>query len=490
MNRLSKKATDSLFLLAPAWFNRLKAIIFLPVIVAYIGIESYGAFVLIVANLEVLTPFVHMGMGQALVRYTSALDASNKTEIRKGFWTPILAATGFSCILGIGYALAIPSINETLMGGSDVRAVYASIPLLLANALALIVFPYFNSRKRFKEASIYRMLRDLLPYLGLVTGIVLTNDLFAGIVLLVILQYIFLGYLLFKISGETGGVGFDLALLRKYLRYSWPFSATIFSQRNIENIPKYLISSIYGPVALGIYNILLTIMRLILAFNIPFIKFAESHLPKMWDEGARSRASDIINTCTRYYFVIVCCCATLIVMGINDLLEIFFPAILENITMPLIPVMVAFSLFVLLYGINDFSRIFAKLEEKSLLVLSISLAGLTVIAVLAPILVRSFGLTGAALSQLVAALIMQVFYTVSLKTNRPLSSYMYTVKTLIPVLLAGTTYWVVPKQGILTVGMAALAGVCLFVLSTHILKIITLQEVASLGFSKAVQPTD
>jgi len=305
-SRISKKASDSLFILVPVWFNRLKAIIFLPVIVAVIGLESHGVYVLIIANIEVLTPFAHLAMGQALVRYTSAYSNDEKQQICKGFWTPVATAALLSLLLCLVYALTVPLIDQYFIDGDHRESIYASIPLIAANAIAMIIFPYFNSRKRFKVASIYRVLRDLVPYLGLIGGIVYTGELYAGILLMVLLQGLLLSYLLIIIGLETGAPVFDIHVLKRFLKYSWPLAITIFSQRNIESIPKYMISLYLGSAVLGLYNIMFTMIRLVIGFNIPFLKYTESHLPKLWDEAQRDRASSIIATCTRYYFKILC----------------------------------------------------------------------------------------------------------------------------------------------------------------------------------------
>ena len=87
MLRLSKKAIDSMFLLIPVTLSRVKGIVFLPIIIAVVGLEKYGVFVLVMTNVTVLTALCHLAMGQSIVRYGSSIPEADRDAQADLFWT-------------------------------------------------------------------------------------------------------------------------------------------------------------------------------------------------------------------------------------------------------------------------------------------------------------------------------------------------------------------------------------------------------------------
>ncbi|PIS38320.1 MAG: hypothetical protein COT35_01425 [Nitrospirae bacterium CG08_land_8_20_14_0_20_52_24] len=483
---ISKKASDSIFILIPGWISRLKGVLFLPLIIKSIGLENYGAYIQIIANVTILVPFTHLAMGQATLRFGSKLSDTDREGLREAFWVPFLFCGISSVILGLFYILLAPIISHTFLRGLQLGSLYVAAPLIFANGANLIFLPYINSRKRFKEAGVFRLLQELLPYLALVAGVYWTQDLRKGLICSVAASCLLIFIMMIRIAGEVGMPCFRPAVFKKYLRFSWPIAAMTFTQANQESIPRYIIPLFMGPAALGIFNIMYMISRLLNTFNEPFLKYLNSFLPKIWDQGDRTYATHMIERCSLYYIVAAICAATLIVAGFEDVVRLIMPTVNTGVVSHLEATLIGLCLAALFYGLNELAWVAAKLDNKSMIILIGSIIGFIVSIVLTYVLTRFFGLFGTAAAQMLSVVAIQYFFVKILPIKRSKSFLISLAKVSLPTTLMGLAVILIPKADIWSLLVSMFIGIIVFVLSVFVLKVVTFEEFANLVLDRGL----
>ncbi len=299
-----KVLSNSFFILAVEMLIKSKGIIFLPVIISYIGLGNYGAFVLILMTPQIVVPFCSLALGMGFYRYTSQYESKEVDDLSKDFWTVILTSLFLSIIGAVIIYLASPLISEKILSGSALNSIRLSSLCIINGVLWYQMTLYIQARKRFKLFSVYNLLYDSLPYIGFVVGIIIKSKLFFGFLVYLIIQTLIIAILTITISKDLKIVVPSSAIFKKFLKYSW---ALLFSQITgglLSKVDRYFIGFFLGPAAIGTYNIVYSVTSLIDSYSSPFRKYFAAYLPTLWDRGHEDRAIKQLNEGLLYYLII------------------------------------------------------------------------------------------------------------------------------------------------------------------------------------------
>lgn len=436
-----KVISDSFFIFAVEMLIKLKGIIFLPVIISYIGISNYGAFILILMTPQIVVPFCSLSLGMGFYRYTSQYESKEVDGLSKDFWTVIFISFFLSITGAVIMYLASPLISEKILSGNALNSIRLSSLFIINGVLWCQMTLYIQARKRFKLFSVYNLLYELLPYIGFVAAIIIKSKIFFGLLVYLIIQTLIIAILTIVIIKDLKIVIPSLAVSKKFLKYSW---ALLFSEVTgglLSRVDRYFIGFFLGPAAIGIYNIVYSVTSLIDSYSSPFRKYFATYLPTLWDKGAVGKVIKQLNEGLLYYLILSF--GTLI--GLTFYLK---PAILIILGSDLSTVnnfdLLVFvtGLGIICLGTTRFFYQIIKYKEMNHFQLIIQSISLIINIVLNYFLVPYYGITGAGIATFVS------YFTILIVCNLYFSinlDFYFGIK-IIKMILSGIPIFIIFKS--------------------------------------------
>ncbi|MHB8564862.1 MAG: oligosaccharide flippase family protein, partial [Acidiferrobacteraceae bacterium] len=238
---LTKKATDALAIVIPGWINRLKGIVLIPIILHALGLATYGAYVEIMTNVLILTGFAQLALGQAVLRYGSSVETHEIKLLREIFWSPVLFSAVLASILCTALVVAAAPLSRMFLRGEYAIAIALAAPLVVSESVGGLLQIYLNSRRRLKQAALFRFLKDILPYLSFTAMIYAYRTLTPGIVAMTATSWVVVGIMGAVLAWEVGRPCFRWPLIKQYLRFSWPFAAMAVTEGNLAAVPRFIV---------------------------------------------------------------------------------------------------------------------------------------------------------------------------------------------------------------------------------------------------------
>lgn len=477
---LTKKATDSLAIVILSWTNRLKGIFLIPIILHALGLATYGAYVQITTNVLILTGFAQLALGQAVLRYGSSVEEQEVERLREIFWSPILFSVVIALLLCAALFFAAAPLSRLFLGGKYALAIALAAPLIVSESIGTLLQIYLNSRRRLKQAALFRFLKDILPYLSFAAAIYAWHALTPGIIAMTATSWAVVAIMWAILGLEVGRPGFDWALIRTYLRFSWPFAAMAVTEGNLAAVPRLVVPYFLGTRALGAFNIVYVLARFLAATDEPLLVYLNSHLPRLWDAGSRARAAFVWERCELYFLALACLGVVMLAGVLGPVLQLWFPPIHRALGPHELIILAALGIFGLGYGLNELTWVAARLEERPLLILGSSVTALAVDIPLTLLLAHRYGLAGAAVAQAATVLIVQLLLRRALAL-RPSKSFR---AAFVKIVVAGTFTTAVlalaPKDGLPALALWSLSAAVLFGLLVHLSRAVTVGEVSAL----------
>ncbi len=482
---LTKKATDSLAIIVPSWINRLKGIFLIPIILHALGLANYGVYVQIMTNVLVLTGVAQLALGQAVLRYGSSVEEHETERLREVFWSPILFCVALSAVLCGVLILAAPLLSRVFLQNGYVSVIAFAAPLVISESVGPLLQIYLNSRRRLKEAALFRFLKDILPYLSFTVLIYTERSLTPGIIAMTATSWLVVGVMWLRMGREVGPPCFRWSLVRNYLGFSWPFAALSVTEGNLASVPRFVVPYFLGPQSLGAFNIVYVLARFLASTNEPLTIYLNSHLPKLWDGGQRVRAAFILDRCEIYFLVVASCGVLLFSGAFGAVLEVGFPRIQQALGSHQTLLLTGLGIFGLLYGLNQLTWVAAKLEERPILILISSVVALGLDIPLTLLMTRHFGLPGTAVAQVLSVAAVQVLLRLALALRLSSGFVRSAVKTLAAATLVGWVLAAIPKASFLAIAVSSVAAVALFALLIYLSRVVTVGEISALVLRRA-----
>ena len=389
-----KIISDSIFIYAGSLIKNLRGLIFLPLVIGAIGMTDYGAFVQIIINTQVVSPLCTMALGMGFLRYTSKYENHEASKISKDYWTVIAASSAFSFIGAAVIYLTSPLVSNYVLAGHYLNSFRLSSLLVISNVIWTQNNKFLKSRKQFKLFSIYDLLYNLFPYLGFVIGIIVAENLFAGLVV----------YLIFKL-GVSSAVFISnayslkitfpsLHVFKIFIKYSWALSLSEISGGLLAKADRYFIGYFLGPAAIGAYNIAYSVVSLISELSKPFNNYFSSYMPKVWDSGNARRVKGQLKEGLIYYLS----AGTIILV----ILSFYTEPMLTFLLGKKLPDIENFNLLIavtgagiIAYGITGIQAVIIRCRNKNHYSLIFQVVSLVLNILLNFLLIPVYGITGA-----------------------------------------------------------------------------------------------
>jgi O-antigen/teichoic acid export membrane protein len=403
---MKKFLFDTLFITFGGMVNRVKGLLFIPVIMMAVGKDGYGAFVQLFVTIKLAKAFTSLDLGQGFQRYASQLEKSDRKGLGLHFYSIILPSVLLGLLGVLVLYLLSPVLSRSFFEGKFLETIQLSAVIMLSETLYSNANKFYLARKQFKLYSVINLLYDLVPYLMFVLGSWLYKDLFMGIVFYAATD---LSVALLTVGLAARRVKFarpSAAILRQYFRYSAPLTLSEVEGGLLDKLDRYFIANIMGLEAVGIYNIIHRMCSLLDFVTMPIRKQMMSYLPKAWDRGHQAESVGIIRTSFLFFL--------LITVGLLSGLTVYFEDILTYLTGDKVEidylylVVALLGLGILASASKRFYYLMVKLRGNTMDQLWYQLAGLIPAVILNFLLIPSLGILGAAISTFVSYLVILI----------------------------------------------------------------------------------
>lgn len=407
-----KIISDSIFITTGNLINKFKGIIFIPVVISVVGMANYGVFVQLLINPIVITPFVTLALGMAFNRYTSQYEETDIKRLSRDYWTVSTVVFILSIFGALFLYFLSPIISKHLLAGKALNSLKLSSVLVVIRGLSNVDLEYIQSRKEFKLASVFLLVSQLIPYLGFIAGIVIKADIFFGLLLYIGIMFALVLGLKFYVIRKLKFVLPSLKILIKFIKYSWALIFSTITGGLLSKIDRYFIGYFLGPVSIGIYNIIYSAVELIDYFSVPFRKYFDVYLPKIWDKDKKNKVIEQLKDGLLYYLIISVGTLSLLVALLKPTILLILRKDFPNIVdLELIVLVIGLGMICL--GTTRFYFQLIKYKEQNHLRLIFQSVSVILNIMLNYFLVKHYGIMGAGIATFIsyfAVIIMCNFY--------------------------------------------------------------------------------
>ncbi len=412
---MKKFLSDSILITAGGLVNRTKGFIFIPIIVAYIGLDGYGAYTQIIINILTLKAVFSLELGSGFQRFVPGLEGKRKHQALH-FYT-ILFPTLLIGVAGAALLYLLSGwLNDIFLESSYLTALQYSAPILLSGVCYANFSKYLLAVKKFKTYTSYAFCYDLLPYLAFIGSIMYSRDvaqgIFAYLIADVLVTLVMTGHILSLIPiGRFSG-----PLFKQYFRYSYALSLGSVEGGLLDKVDRYFISYFLGVESVGIYNIIYKICSVSDFITTPIKKQLMSYLANVWDKGHREVSIHAIRQGLLLFLIFGVGLLSFLSFNMDALLGVLLPT-----TLPELPIawMVLFiGAGVIAYAAKRFYNLLIHLEKRTTDELRYQTIGLLLNVVFNLVLIPIIGILGAAIatfvSYLMVVLLIEMRYRLAL----------------------------------------------------------------------------
>ncbi len=195
---------------------------------------------------------------------------------------------------------------------------------------------------------------------------------------------------------------FDLKLLKKMLRYSWPIAVAGIAYVINENLDKYLLKNMIGNHEMGIYA---ACYKLAIFMNLYIMAFRLGAEPFFFNHANKKNAKETYAKIMNYFVIIGALVFVGIVVYIDILKELFIPNQAYWDALIIVPIVLLANLFL---GIYHNLAIWYKLTDRTRYGMYFSIFGALITIVLNLWLIPKIGIIASAWATLAAYLFMTI----------------------------------------------------------------------------------
>ena len=373
----------------------LRGLILLPILTKFLGPEKYGIWIQLSITLTLLTPFIVLGLPDAIVRFLAS--EQQKEKMREIVWSILSVIAGF----GIFIALLFFLLAEPIANFLQTPALFIKILgfIIIFESLNIALLNIFRALQQIKKYSFFLLL-SVISEVGLISlSIFLGFELLGALVSLLFVKIVLLVLLTSTILIQIGIQIPRFSSLKEHLRFGLPITIGSGAFWGVQSSDRYLIAIFLGILFVGYYAPAYALGNILHLFILPFALLLPPVLSKLFEEQNISEIQIYLKYSLKYFLLI----AIPAVFGLSilskELLTLFSTNEIASQSHAVIP-FVAISL--LLYGVYTifFQVLFLFKQTKisGILWIGAALLNIGLNIVLIPLL----GILGAALTTLVA----------------------------------------------------------------------------------------
>jgi O-antigen/teichoic acid export membrane protein len=348
----------------------------IPIIVKTSGTEVYGAYVIIVSFLGILTGVSSLGTGFLVKRFLPSID--NKEERANIFYPQFYFNILSAILLGIIAFLSFSIIEEHLLGVDvdfDEYLVVLYLILYILYTQTTDVFRYTH------KVNLFNISTTLYPYIFLIIivlwyrfdEIITINTLIISQI--IALAVVFVSLLLPSIKS----VSFKLTWYKKYtfikdIKYGFPLMIVVIFELIISVSDRYVIASYMDLDSVAFYTIAYSVSSIPLLLPKVIGIVLPPIMSKLKDKGGKDKIALMINSALFIFCMIIFPFTIGVIMLGDPLLSLYTNKETAAAAAGLLPII---TMAIFFYGVGSIlsSILFVDMKTKSIF-LANSVAGL------------------------------------------------------------------------------------------------------------------
>jgi|GEM_PF-3827722 len=457
---MKKFISDTLFISIGGFLTKIKGIIFLPIIIASVGLANYGAFVQIYANVKILIPFCALSLGMGFQRFASKIPKSDKHNLSIHFYSILLP----SMLLGLFGSLLLfilaPFLNDWFLEGKHLLSIQVSSIMVFSNTCYTNINKFLLGKKKFKLYAILEFSYSFIPYLGFVLGSAFNQDIFYGILYYSCLD-LFISFIFFvSIAYNLKVVKPSIQIFKQYFQFSYPLAISNVQGGLLNKSDRYFISYFLGVELLGAYNIVHRIVDIVTFISVPIRKQIMSYLPKIWDKGYYTESLQMIRSSLLIFMFISVGAIGYLVFYFESILTLFVnrEIVIENLEL----LVLLLGMASVLSGVKVFYYIVIRLKNITKQELFFQLSGMVLNIVLNLLLIPQLGILGAALATFLSYVLIILILGKMHKVNLDNVFFIRLFYVIIIASVFFITYKVIEPNNIVSFILSSSLAVLLF----------------------------
>ena len=380
--------------------NSLSSMLLLIIVNRISGADKGGFFALAYSTAQLL-----FSVGGFEIRPVQSTDIKNKFSFNQYFTSRMLnCAVMLVCMFGY--------IGVNGYHGADALAVFFILSYRLVEAVADVYSGLFQQRERIDISGKEMLFRSGLATISFTLVLWMTDNLlFAGMALTLTSLAVMLLYdVHMKKYFEPHAIRAEWRGIGGIYKACWPLFLSSFLMNYLSNAPKYALDRYYDETVQNSYNILFMPAFVINLLSLFVFRPLLTDLAKDWDAGRIKEFSGIVKKMMLLIGgLTAAACMGAYLLGI-PVLSFLYGAELDAYRMELVIIMICGGLNAYVYCLYYVVTV----TGKQIYLLLGYCVGLAEAVMLGPVLVRNFGICGAAVScTLSFAIVFAVFAVIA-----------------------------------------------------------------------------
>jgi O-antigen/teichoic acid export membrane protein len=453
-------------------FTMLLSIITLPVLTKTYTSEIYGIWTQINVTVGLLVAIVTLQFVTAVVRFLAGEEDKSKRLHSLG--TMLYTILIFASLTLIVSNIWASQISLFIFGDSS-YGIFVRLAFLWACADTLYAFfiSYFRARGKIKRLSVIQAFLSASK-MGLIVAIVLSGLALQWVVAsMIFVDLLFIFYVLFIIVREDGFPVPNFKRLREFLAFSIPQIPVSILAWIMSASDRYFITHFLNLSETGIYASSNSLAGLISLFYFPIGYVLFPVVSKAWEQNRKGETKIYFEYSARLFLTLAIPAAIGLSLVSQPLLKIL--ATSEYLAGIKLVLLIAISqVFAGVYQINEYIVFLVK-QTKWLPIIIVISAGISI--GINVILIPYIGITGAAISKVVAYLVLAVIVTVWIKRAIGYNYYFgYIGKIVVASLLMAVCLYFLKIGGIAGIVVSVIIGSAIFISAMLLMKAFTEQD--------------
>lgn len=379
---------------------KLRPIIFLPILTAFLTTSEYGVYATLLVTVSFLLPFGTFGIESGIIRILAA--EKEKRRVSHAMITVLLFASLSTVFIAFLFFLSADLMANTVFGDpNSVNAIKIASLWVPLQALLGICTAFFQMRQKMHIYSIINLANGFLPVILGAFFLYSGYGLLELIWSFVIVQTLLILFAITVIIKDVGVSKPDFHILMPYLKFGLPIVLATFSGTLLNVGDRYVVGFMMGAAAVGIYSVAYSIGSTVMIALSPIYTALLSPTSKSYEVRRHHEVKNYINYSIRYFLML----AIPATIGLSIISKPLTSSLAnENFLLGSYGVTAIVALSAIFSGLYTITSIVFFLKKR--VVLSVMLmASFGLLNVLLNIpFVMCFGLFGAALATLVCFL--------------------------------------------------------------------------------------
>jgi len=379
--------------------TRLSSLILLPVLTKTLPVEQYGVWAMVWVSIALIPIIASFGLPSAMIRFLAA--ETEKEEIASGFYSTVFYVS-IGAILSGSVVFLYSGELASLVFGGNMEVVRIMAVIVFLECLNRVFLLYFSARQKMRKYSFLAFVKAYST-VGFVTYFVLSGYGIIGAVGGLLISSSILALITSSMIVREIGISFRLSKrVKEYFAFGLPLIPAHLSSWFVNSSDRYIIGLLMGVSFVGYYSPGYALGMLVAMIIAPLGLMLPPALSKEYDNGNLDAVRKILQYSFKYFVAI----AVPAVVGLSllsyRLLVILSTEQIAANAYQITPLIATSALALGLYTILSRGIV---LRKRTKITGTIWITAAVVNVGLNIILIPIFGITGAALTTLIAFVI-------------------------------------------------------------------------------------